>query len=67
MERGDLVQCVYPGSYPLTLGKFYEILGYEDDWITLKDDQGVPARYAGVRFEKAKTTDSPQRGGRAAA
>lgn len=65
MERGDIVRCVYPGPYPLTLGKFYEILTIQDDWITLKDDQGVEARYAGVRFEKAK--DSQQRAGRAAA
>jgi len=65
MERGDTVRCVYPGSYPLTLGKLYEILAFEDDWITLKDDQGAAARYAGVRFEKA--TDAPQRPGRVAA
>jgi hypothetical protein len=58
MERGDLVRCLFPGipgEYALTRGKIYEILSQQDGWLTLQNDLGFSARYAGVRFEMAAT------------
>jgi len=51
MAPGTIVKCLFPGSYPLTLGKFYEVLEHDGSWITLKGDTGVLGSYAFVRFE----------------
>jgi hypothetical protein len=54
MKRGDIVRCTYPGSYPLTHGKTYEVLDRESGWITVRGDAGFVASYAYVRFEIAR-------------
>ncbi len=65
MQRGDLVQCIYPGPYPLTLGRVYEVLDIKDGWITLMDDVEIKSRFAAVRFVKVE--DGPARADRAVA
>jgi hypothetical protein len=58
MKPGDIVRCTYPGSYPLTHGKTYEVLDRESGWITVRGDAGFVASYAYVRFEIARR-DTP--------
>ncbi len=59
MQLGDLVKCTFPGGYPLTLGKVYEVLDHKGGWITLMSDAGTMSQFAAVRFEKVN--DSPPR------